>query len=206
MFYCLPRFISSPLNESRRPGPASRCLYLDTNSEGPDVLQTSSFRLELSRAFSLTHLLTPHAIVYSYLEGRIFWEYRDQNSYDMASQLYLHTYMSPYQDLTQSYNDVYRGWESKRRLQVIYDTQELFPVKKFYCLLFVQHKINRNGNFILDLRYWMVLIDWYFMLLLCWGLQFYWFWFLEFVAFGLCVGGSFDFMNINSFTSLEVVF
>ncbi len=100
----------------RRPGPASRRLYLDTTSEGPNVLQTSGFRLELSRAFSLAHLLKPHAVVYSYLDEQPFWQYQDPVAYDLASKLYEGNSQSPYQDLTQSYKDVYRGWESRRKL------------------------------------------------------------------------------------------
>lgn len=107
----------SPLCGSLRTGPASRVLYLDSTSYPDAVLQTSGFRAELSRAFSVAHLLSLHAIVYSYFSKESFWSFHDCQRYDQAEKLYqrLRAPLTPFSDLTSSYHDVYRGWEVRRK-------------------------------------------------------------------------------------------
>ncbi len=97
------------------PGPATMVYYPVCSADEPTSHQSyipmlgPETRLKLSKAFSLTYLLEPHAIVRSYLDRQSFWSYKDESAIDSASLLYIGG-GSPTLDLQNSHRSVYSGW------------------------------------------------------------------------------------------------
>jgi hypothetical protein len=115
--YLFFRAIVRPFLAGRlhRPGPASISYYPDCipDQPTPNLSQIPvldrSIRFGLSKAYSLTYLLEPHAIVRSHLERQSVWSYRDQSVQDSAELLYFGG-GSPALDLKNLHRSVYSGW------------------------------------------------------------------------------------------------
>ena len=110
------RFISDPyVNALPRPsGPASQVFYRTpetANLSDPRSNFPTSFRRELSQAFSLFYFLQPHSIVRAEIEGRPLSDYLDLEAYQQATLLYVGINDSPVEDQQRSLRAVDQGWD-----------------------------------------------------------------------------------------------
>ncbi len=116
------RFIRLPLilsDQRPQPGPASKtfyCLPSHLAAVYPEANHPPELRSELSLAYSRVHLLKPHAIITSYLEGKPLSAYTDPEAVSAAALLYtLPT--SPASDLSRSQAEVAAIWRQYYRDQ-----------------------------------------------------------------------------------------